>query len=630
MEDQDGANHHPDQHSQHSQHSDDGAAADAGAVFWPARAAHLAQEPELSEARALIITTRQTEAQALTNLLDYQDRRAREAHTAGLDHHTRRAIFDAATGDAATTLGVSEQVASGMLTAARTARRQLPATWKAYTAGVIDTARLRAITTTATTLIQAAHCEDFDTAAAAAATRMTLGELRAWLRRYTATLDPAQYEKDCQTARADRWVRLQHDDHAMSYLEARLPTVAATAIANRLRAVARGHQHHRIPAPADTHTHTDTHCTTGSCTTGSCTTGRDSPTGGESSQATSAQPVLPVEHPELPPITDQTGPAAGPITSDLVPVQVQDGPEVLPGETPAPGDSDRLETPTAPTADTADTADTAESRDCRTLAQLEADLFAAWLLDGRVEGAPVEAKIAVMIPETTLTGHSDAPGISADRNWVIPASDARHLAGDPRTCHDWYHATTPATTSPTQPSPIQPSPIQPSAEDASPDILSITYTGRYAPARLRDAIIFRDGVCQAPGCIIPAQRCDLDHRLPYPAGPTSGTNLQALCRRHHRIKSHGLLSTEDQPTPPKPTASQNPPASPPPPTAPPPTTSSPPRTRRSQHRPPPLTRLSWNTLRAMSRGPDPHRRTAPHALFKLLHAEERTRDRDHP
>ncbi|MGQ7786198.1 HNH endonuclease signature motif containing protein, partial [Nesterenkonia sp. K-15-9-6] len=150
-----------------------------------------------------------------------------------------------------------------------------------------------------------------------------------------------------------------------------------------------------------------------------------------------------------------------------------------------------------------------------------------------------------------------------DRNWVIPASDARHLAGDPRTCHDWYQATT--------------GPHQPGAGDVSPDILSITYTGRYAPARLRDAIIFRDGVCQAPGCTIPAQRCDLDHRLPYPAGPTSGPNLQALCRRHHRLKSHGLLtSTDDPPTalntpaPPKTGTPPNPP----------PTTPSPPSIQR--------------------------------------------------
>ncbi|WP_460690694.1 hypothetical protein, partial [Nesterenkonia suensis] len=106
----------------------------------------LPDEPELAEARKLVLTARQAEARALTGLLNYQDRRAHQAEAAGLDHHARRAIWDAATSDAATTLGVSEQVASGMLTAARTARTTLPATWRTYTTGVIDTTRLRAIT----------------------------------------------------------------------------------------------------------------------------------------------------------------------------------------------------------------------------------------------------------------------------------------------------------------------------------------------------------------------------------------------------------------------------------------------------------------------------------------------------
>lgn len=38
--------------------------------------------------------------------------------------------------------------------------------------------------------------------------------------------------------------------------------------------------------------------------------------------------------------------------------------------------------------------------DDRTLAQLEADLCVSWLMNGRVDGSPVQAKIAIMIPET--------------------------------------------------------------------------------------------------------------------------------------------------------------------------------------------------------------------------------------
>jgi hypothetical protein len=30
-------------------------------------------------------------------------------------------------------------------------------------------------------------------------------------------------------------------------------------------------------------------------------------------------------------------------------------------------------------------------------------------------------------------------------------------------------------------------------------------------------------------------RCDLDHNIPWPAGPTSHHNLCCLCRHHHRL-----------------------------------------------------------------------------------------------
>ena len=45
-----------------------------------------------------------------------------------------------------------------------------------------------------------------------------------------------------------------------------------------------------------------------------------------------------------------------------------------------------------------------------------------------------------------------------------------------------------------------------------------------------------------PQCVFPfctrRARTDLDHRVPYPDGPTSTTNLAPLCRAHHRMKTH--------------------------------------------------------------------------------------------
>jgi hypothetical protein len=56
------------------------------------------------------------------------------------------------------------------------------------------------------------------------------------------------------------------------------------------------------------------------------------------------------------------------------------------------------------------------------------------------------------------------------------------------------------------------------------------------PDRLRRHVERRDRTCTFPGCTVPGERCDLDHREPWPHGPTTDTNCHCLCRRHHRAK----------------------------------------------------------------------------------------------
>ncbi|GGL24250.1 HNH endonuclease [Phycicoccus endophyticus] len=59
----------------------------------------------------------------------------------------------------------------------------------------------------------------------------------------------------------------------------------------------------------------------------------------------------------------------------------------------------------------------------------------------------------------------------------------------------------------------------------------------YRPgSRLAALVRARDGHCRFPGCHVAARFCDLDHVTPWPAGPTSASNLTCLCRRHHRVK----------------------------------------------------------------------------------------------
>ena len=55
----------------------------------------------------------------------------------------------------------------------------------------------------------------------------------------------------------------------------------------------------------------------------------------------------------------------------------------------------------------------------------------------------------------------------------------------------------------------------------------------YLPDDLRRHVIARDAHCQAPGCRQPADRCELEHITPFPAGASSTTNTDTYCRRDH-------------------------------------------------------------------------------------------------
>jgi hypothetical protein len=61
---------------------------------------------------------------------------------------------------------------------------------------------------------------------------------------------------------------------------------------------------------------------------------------------------------------------------------------------------------------------------------------------------------------------------------------------------------------------------------------------RYTPSRaLADFVRCRDLTCRFPHCNVPATRCDLDHTIAYPLGPTCASNLKCLCRFHHLLKT---------------------------------------------------------------------------------------------
>ncbi len=76
------------------------------------------------------------------------------------------------------------------------------------------------------------------------------------------------------------------------------------------------------------------------------------------------------------------------------------------------------------------------------------------------------------------------------------------------------------------------------------DLSEHVHVGAYeSPDRLREQTTLATHTCVFPWCTRPARRCDRDHVVPYgDGGSTCSCNLAPLCRRHHRLKTHGSWS----------------------------------------------------------------------------------------
>lgn len=160
--------------------------------------------------------------------------------------------------------------------------------------------------------------------------------------------------------------------------------------------------------------------------------------------------------------------------------------------------------------------------DPRTLAQRRADGLGALAAGAQslmcrcgrpqcpvaVGAAATPVVIHVVAEQQTLDGTADRPGYLLGADTLIPAEMLREIAAAAR---------------------LRPL-IHPLEAPAEP---------RYRPsAALADFVRARDLTCRASGCDHPATDCDLDHTVPYDrGGPTHASNLKALCRFHHLVKT---------------------------------------------------------------------------------------------
>jgi hypothetical protein len=119
------------------------------------------------------------------------------------------------------------------------------------------------------------------------------------------------------------------------------------------------------------------------------------------------------------------------------------------------------------------------------------------------------ARLHVTVPASVLLGLSEAPGELAGHG-PIPAFLARQLAADAT----WQRLLT----------------------DDHGRVLRVDPT-LYRPGAVVEATVHaRDQRCTFPGCGAKAERCQLDHVVPFPNGPTEPANLATECQRHHRVK----------------------------------------------------------------------------------------------
>jgi Domain of unknown function (DUF222) len=120
--------------------------------------------------------------------------------------------------------------------------------------------------------------------------------------------------------------------------------------------------------------------------------------------------------------------------------------------------------------------------------------------------------VQVIIPIGTLLGLTDQPG-ELPGYGPIPPDLAREIAADAT----WQRIFT----------------------DPVTGRLVHVDRGAYSPPRaIAEHVRTRDRTCRFPGCRRSAARCDLDHTIAHPGGPTCVCNLACLCRHHHRLKQH--------------------------------------------------------------------------------------------
>ncbi len=397
--------------------------------------------------------------------------------------------------EVALALRTSDGIAGNAISAARTMTMRLPQTLEALRAGLIDSGHamgLASATATTTPEVAAAVEADLLPSVTSKGSTITAEQLRRRAVRRVIAHDPDGAADRHRTARKDRTMTRWAEEDGMAGLKVLAPAEQIAAIWEAATGLADAA---KTPFDPRTLGARRVDSLAGVCL--DLLAGM-TPTPGRA-QATPAGEPVPASPSGPPPA--QPPPTAGAPAS---------------GADTADADADAAH----------DTADAATGTE--TAAGSTGDAAAEDPAGPRRRDLPArhgrKPHIQVLVPYQVLLGSNDPCELAG--HGAITADQARTIAADAVLQRILY-------------------------DPASGTVLDYGRTRYEPPETLKQFIIARDRTCRTPGCLQPADRCQIDHIEPFrPGKPTGGrtnhTTLDGKCHHHHRAKDGGgFLNTRD-------------------------------------------------------------------------------------
>ena len=393
----------------------------------------------------------------------------------------------------ATTLNVALVTAQSRIDVARVLTQHLPATCSALANGEISSAQATVIAKESATLLRRGIDPDqlkyLESTAIAYAEFHTPAQVTNKVRSIVAKMEPVEFEVAVAQASEGRRVTFTPQPHGMAQIMALLPAVEAQTVWLAIDKLARSNKEKNLVAEfAQPLAESNSKATLNSTSKSNSESTLNSTSKSNSESTLSSTSKSDSESP-----SNSTSASTLNSTPEPLPQFISANVEPL----------------------------TLDQLRADALAHL-AEIFLAESTDENLaHGRPVTLNLTLDLP--TFLGLNENPGVLAGYG-EIPASTARLLASDAK----WRRFIT--------------DPITGNLLDYG----RLTYQ---PPQPLVDFIVARDRRCRFPGCRQPARVCDIDHAIPWEeGGKTSRENLGLLCRRHHRMKTHGgwkLTSFED-------------------------------------------------------------------------------------